>query len=135
MRRTPLLVIGTTLATFMLAGTAFATHVKVADFDLSHKGQGQNRKLVLSGKVLPVEQDPPAGGENCGKETAVVAQRRQHGTWVTRATAQTNANGRFEIEAPDKTGRWRVLVPEHLSGEKQCFEGHSGVKRHRHLHN
>lgn len=132
MRRASVVLLGTVLATIMLAGTAFATHVEVIQFDLDHQGQGENRKLVLSGKVIPVEADPPAGGENCGKETAVAAQRYQNGHWVTRATGQTNANGRFEIEAPDKKGKWRVLVPEHFSGEKQCFQGKSKVKRHRH---
>lgn len=135
MRRSMVVLIGTALATFMLAGTAFATHVKVIDFSLDHQGQGQDRKLVLSGKVVPVENDPPPGGENCGKETGVVAQRYQNGHWVTRETGQSNANGRVEIKTEDRKGKWRLLVPEHLSGEKQCFEGKSRFKRHRHPQN
>lgn len=68
MRRSIVVLIGTALATFMLAGTAFATHVKVIDFSLDHQGQGQDRKLVLSGKVVPVESDPLPAVRTAGRK-------------------------------------------------------------------
>lgn len=85
------------------------------------------RHLVVGGLIESDGDDA-----TCTAGTPVSIQRRAGGRWRTVARAETNSEGLFRKRVSDRTGRYRVLVPEHRTSEVGCLRAVSRAATHRH---
>ena len=83
--------------------------------------------LVARGKVT-AEGD----FEGCFRETAVRIQRRAGGRWKTAGRTETGSGGSYEVELPDRRGRYRALAPATTPEEgHRCLKAVSRIRRNR----
>ena len=77
------------------------THERTIGLSFAH----ERGDLVVSGALAATDEYLP-----CIAAQAVKVQRRTDGKWDTKATLQTNEEGRYRAELADKTGRYRVVA-------------------------
>ena len=137
MRRKVVVLMGVSVITLLIAGTANATYVDFRFVRDEHGGRDrEDLKVTGDLRVAPSPPNPvpiPPGGENCHKQALIVLEKRRGpGNWVEKGDDTTNNQGEFKILANDVEGKYRVVAENHLSGEKQCFTEISDTFRHRH---
>ena len=87
---------------------------------------GLRRHLVARGRVS-------SSFDACESNVTVKIQKRRGGRWRTVETDTTTANGSYRERIPDRTGRYRALVPRFSADpDNVCARDTSPGARHRH---
>jgi IPT/TIG domain len=87
---------------------------------------GLRRHLVARGRVS-------SSFDACESNVTVKIQKRRGGGWRTVETDTTTANGSYRERIPDRTGRYRALVPRFSADpDNVCARDTSPGARHRH---
>jgi hypothetical protein len=99
-----------------------------------HRGGRDDRRLVVAGRVRL--EDPDDSFLTCTRGQTVLIQRREHGEWITKEEATTNAQGRYSGAVGDRPGRYRATVERArvaLDDDEvhECLRARK-VKPHRH---
>jgi V8-like Glu-specific endopeptidase len=86
------------------------------------------RHLTIAGRITSTD-----GYKACTRDALVRVERRRSGEWAAVKSRRTNGMGRYRMEVPDKTGRYRVFVAARvLSEDHECSAATSPTKKHSH---